>query len=204
MEGSPRVMLSTLVNTLQFTDTFTDRCCARSRRPVTALQNPSKNIDPYTTDPGTPIDTSIPSVYLHPTSYRSNPDNINPSTIYQHTSDMAARSPIRQQTPYKELLLSDDTKIFLVSQVNTLIQTARKLRLEGERAPAASGELRDRAAEILCVASNLLAMLAQATREEAESLQNEFWQMGVGSPSTARSDSISPLDLGEPWGVDGE
>lgn len=102
----------------------------------------------------------------------------------------------------KDYLMSDDTKIFLMSQVNTLIQTARKLRLEGEKAPSISGELKDRAAEILCIASNLLAMLAQATREEAESLQDEFWQIGVGSPEIARSESVSPLDLGERWSID--
>lgn len=91
-----------------------------------------------------------------------------------------------------------------MAQVSTLIRTARNLRLEGERAPAVSGVLMDRATEILCVVSNLLAMLAQAQREEAEELQEDFWKLGIGSrepPSEPSIESVSPLDLGESWEV---
>lgn len=93
--------------------------------------------------------------------------------------------------------MSRDTRIFIMAQVSTLLRTARNLRLEGERALAVSGELRDRATELLCVVSSLLATLAQAQREEAEELQEGFWKLGSGSRGS-ESEPISPLSLGEP------
>lgn len=73
--------------------------------------------------------------------------------------------------------------------------TARKLRLEADKAPNISGELGDRAAEILCVVSNLLTMLAQATREEAEVLEEELAEVVLESLDSEDSGTISPFEL---------
>lgn len=70
--------------------------------------------------------------------------------------------------------VSEETKIFLMGQVNCLIMTAKKLRLEATKATIMSGELKDRATEILCVVSNLLTMLTEATRREVKGLMGHF------------------------------
>lgn len=117
--------------------------------------------------------------------------------------EMESTSIDAPQSANKEPLLPADTRIFVMSQIDILIKTARNLRLEGDKAPRASGELKDRAAEVLCIVSSLLAMLAQSQREVAEGLRREMLEMGIGAEEPL-SESVSPLDIGEPWNMNEE
>lgn len=108
---------------------------------------------------------------------------------------MAFNSDFHQQDTTRCPLMSGETKIFLIGQASSLIMTAKKLRLEAAKAPNISGELGDRAAEILCVVSNLLTMLAQATREEVEALEEVLAEVAMESSESEDSGTISPFEL---------
>lgn len=81
----------------------------------------------------------------------------------------------------------------LQGQTQSLIEMARKLRQEAGESPGCAGELMDRAAEVLCVASNLITMLARATREEVEELREEFRELDLEASSS--EGTISPFAL---------